>query len=163
MSPAITAANWWPTSPTLPASPGERPQGVPPQHRWLAAGAAAAIAAAPLTACGSSATPASPATSAPATSAPPTSAPATAFNAADIAFTTGTLRLESQSAALAALVAGHTTDAQLRQFAGHLREHDSQTQHMRDLMGEWHQPAPSPYAPGATPADRDGSGHDGHP
>jgi len=119
-----------------------------PQHSWLAAGAAAVIATALLAACGSAATPAGTATSAP--PAGPASTSAAAFNAADVAFTTGMLRLEGQATAMAALVAGHTTNAQLRQFAGHLREHDSDTRHMRDLMDGWHQPAPSPHAPGAT-------------
>ncbi|HUY51164.1 MAG TPA: hypothetical protein VMV92_36585 [Streptosporangiaceae bacterium] len=116
-----------------------------PQHRWLAADAAAVIATAPLAACGSSATPAGPATSAPPASA--ASTPAAAFNTADVAFTTGMLRLETQSTAMAALVAGHATSTWLRQFAGHLREHGSDAQHMRDPMGGWHQPAPSPYTP----------------
>jgi uncharacterized protein (DUF305 family) len=123
-----------------------------PQRRWLAAGGAAVIAAA-LAACGSSATPAS--TSGPA--APPASTPAAAFNATDVAFTTGMLRLQGQSTAMGALVAGHTTSAQLRQFAAHLRE-NSGTQHLREMMREWHQPVPAPYTPGATRPGRMGPG-----
>ncbi|HUZ36473.1 MAG TPA: DUF305 domain-containing protein [Streptosporangiaceae bacterium] len=122
------------------------------QQRWLAAGGAAVIAAA-LAACGSSATPAGTTTS-----AAPASTPAAAFNAADVAFTTGMLRLENQAQAMAALVPGHTTTTQLRQFAAHLREHDSSTQHMREMMGEWHQPTPAPDTPGTTPVAGMGPG-----
>jgi uncharacterized protein (DUF305 family) len=110
-------------------------------------------------ACGSNATPAGPATA-----TPSASTPSAAFNSADVAFTTGMLRLEGQAQAMAALVAGHTTTSQLRQFAAHLRDHDSGTQHMREMMGQWHQAVPAPYTPGATPMPGMGSammgGHD---
>jgi uncharacterized protein (DUF305 family) len=60
------------------------------------------------------------------------------------------LRLQGQATAMGALVAGHTTSTQLRQFAAHLREDDSGAQRMREMMGEWHRPVPAPYTPGAT-------------
>jgi uncharacterized protein (DUF305 family) len=119
-----------------------------PQHLRLAAVGAAVIAAAAMTACGSSAAPAGTTTSSPPASTSPASTPAASFSTADVAFATGMLRLEGQSRAMAALVAGHTTNAALRQFAGHLRGHDTGTRHMRDLMGEWRQPAPGATASG---------------
>jgi uncharacterized protein (DUF305 family) len=114
-------------------------------RRW-AAGVGAAVIAAALAACGSSTGPAGTATSRP----PAASAAPAAFNAADVAFTTGMLRLNDQAQAMADLVAGHTTSTQLRQFAAGLRGHDSTTEHMRQMMGQWHQPTPTPYTPGAT-------------
>jgi uncharacterized protein (DUF305 family) len=119
------------------------------QQLRLAAGGAAVIAAVAMAACGSSTSPAGTTTPSRPASAPAARTPAAAVNSADVAFTAGMLRLEGQSTAMAALVAGHTATAQLRQFAARLRQHDSDTRHMRDLMGDWHQPAPAPYAPGA--------------
>ena len=127
--------------------------------RRLTAGlGAAAVVAVALAACGSSATPADTSTSAPPGSAPAASSPAVAFNAADVAFTTGMLGLEDQATAMAALVAGHTTSTQLRQFAAQMLAHDSGIRHMREMMGEWHQPTHAPYTPGATPVAGMGPG-----
>jgi len=77
----------------------------------LAAGGAAALAAAALAACGSASTqsPATPATSAAASP----SAEAT-YNAADVAFTTGMIRLEYQTHAFGGLAAAHTSSTPLR-------------------------------------------------
>jgi len=119
-------------------------------YRYVAVGGAAVLAAAVLAACGSGGTPASPAGS----PAPQPAASATVaggFNAADVAFTQGMVRLENQSAAMAALVAGHTTTPQLRQFAARLSDHLGDMRDMQDWMRGWHQPVPSPYSPGATP------------
>jgi uncharacterized protein (DUF305 family) len=105
--------------------------------------AGTAVIAAALAACGSSAGPASTVTY-----MPPAAGPAAAaFNTADVAFTTGMLRLGDQAEAMAGLVAGHTTSTQLRQFAAGLRGHDSAVEHMRQMMGQWHQPVPAPYPP----------------
>jgi uncharacterized protein (DUF305 family) len=114
-------------------------------RRW-AAGLGAAVIAAALAACGSGAGPAHTATSAP----PAASAAPAGFDAADVAFTTGMLGLDDQAQAMAGLVAGHTTSIQLRQFAAGLRGPDSASEHMRQMMGHWHQPVPAPYTPGAT-------------
>ena len=122
--------------------------------RQWAAGLGAAVIAAALAACGSSASPAHTAPSTP----PAASAAPAAFNAADVAFTTGMLRLDGQAEAMAGLVAGHTTSTQLRRFAADLRGHDSAIGHMRQMMGQWHQPVPAPYSPGATPVPGMGPG-----
>lgn len=122
-------------------------------RRW-AAGLGTAVIAAALAACGSSSGPAHTATSMP----PAASAAPSAFNAADVAFTTGMLRLDDQAQAMAGLVAGRTTSTQLRQFAAGLRGHDSAVEHMRQMMGQWHQPVPAPYTPGATPVPGMGPG-----
>jgi uncharacterized protein (DUF305 family) len=115
-------------------------------RRW-AAGLGTAVIAAALAACGSSAGPAHTAPSMP----PAASATPAAFNAADVAFTTGMLRLDDQAEAMAGLVAGHTTSTQLRQFAAGLRGQNSAIEHLRQMMGQWHQRVPAPSTPGATP------------
>lgn len=122
-------------------------------RRW-AAGLGTAVIAAVLAACGSSAGPAHTATSMP----PAASTTPAAFNAADVTFTTGMLRLDDQAEAMVALVPGHTTSTQLRQLAARLRGHDSAIEHMRQMMGQWHQPLPAPYTPGATPVPGMGPG-----
>lgn len=122
--------------------------------RGWAAGLGTAMIAAALAACGSSTGPASTITYRP----PVASPAAAAFNAADVAFTTGMLRLDDQAEAMAGLVAGHTTSTQLRRFAVGLRGHDSAIEHMRQMMGRWHQPVPAPYTPGATPVAGMGPG-----
>jgi hypothetical protein len=111
-------------------------------RRW-AAGLGAAVIAAALAACGSSAGPAGTASSTP----PAASAAPAGFDGADVAFTTGMLGLDDQAQALAGLVAGHTTSIQLRRFAAGLRGHDSAIEHMRQMMGHWHQPVPAPTLP----------------
>ena len=105
-----------------------------------------------LAACSSGGTPAGPAPSTPqvTASAPVKTTPAAAFNATDVAFTQGMLRLDSQSAAMAAMVAGHTTTPQLQQLASHLRDHGTDTARMREWLGDWHQNTPAPYTPGAS-------------
>ena len=123
-------------------------------HYQLAAGAAA-LAAVALAACGSAATPAAPASSAPKAAA---TAPA-AFNATDVAFTTGMLELQGQAVAVAGLVAGHTATPQLQQFAASVRAQEGDARRMRGLMGGWRRPAPAPYSPGAgLPAGMTGLG-----
>jgi uncharacterized protein (DUF305 family) len=125
----------------------------------LAAAGAALTAALALAACGSS--PAPSGTSGSATPPPAATTPAatpTRVNAADVAFTTGMLALENQAAALAALVPGHTTTAQVRQFAAGLDEHAAEFQQMRGMMGQWGHAAPAPYTPGATPPAGTGPG-----
>jgi uncharacterized protein (DUF305 family) len=122
-------------------------------RRW-AAGLGTAVIATALAACGSSVGPAHPATSTP----PAASATPVALNAADVAFTTGMLRLDDQAQAMVGLVAGHTTSSQLRQFAAGMRGHDSAIGHMRQMMGQWHQPVPAPSTPGATPVAGMGPG-----
>ena len=129
-----------------------------PQHHWLAAIGTAVITTMALAACGSSATPAGTTTSTPSPSTPASSTPTAAVNTADVAFTTGMLGLEDQATAMAALVAGHTTSTQLRQFAAQMLAHDSGIRHMREMMGEWHQPTHAPYTPGATPVAGMGPG-----
>ncbi|HUY51891.1 MAG TPA: DUF305 domain-containing protein [Streptosporangiaceae bacterium] len=125
----------------------------------LAAAGAALAAAVALVACGSSSAP--PGTSGSTTPQPTATTPAaapTTVTAADVAFTTGMLRLENQAAALAALVPAHTTTAQLRQFAVGLDEHAAEFQQMRGMMGQWGRAAPAPYTPGATPPAGTGPG-----
>ena len=123
-------------------------------HYQLAAGAAA-LAAVALAACGSAATPAAPASSAPKAAA---TAPA-AFNATDVAFTTGMLELQGQAVAMAGLVAGHTATPQLQQFAASVRAQEGDARRMRGLMGGWRRPAPASYSPGAgRPAGMTGPG-----
>lgn len=109
-----------------------------------------------LAACSSGSSPAGPAPSAPQVTA---SAPATttAFNAADVFFTQGMLRLDSQSAAMAAVAAGRATTPQLQQLARHLRDHGADTR-MREWLGVWHQNTPAPYTPGASPPAATGPG-----
>ena len=103
--------------------------------------------------------PADPPLARPALPPPPAaSAAPAAFNATDVAFTTGMLRLDDQAEAMAGLVAGHTTSTQLRQFAADLRGHDSAIEHMRQVMGRWHQPVPAPSTPNATPVPGMGPG-----
>jgi len=119
-------------------------------YRAAAAGAAL-IAAVALAACGTGASPGTPASSTPGTPAPAAATPA-AFNTADITFTTSTLGLEEQAAALAGTVTGHTATPELQQFAAGLRAQAGDAQHLRDMMGEWPQPVPAPDSPGASPA-----------
>jgi uncharacterized protein (DUF305 family) len=127
----------------------------------LAAGGAAVLAAAALAACsststGSSATPTAPA------AAPPSAA--AAYNATDVAFTGGIIRLEGQARALSGLVAAHTGSTQLRSYASQLGDDITDSQHMSGMMQRWHQALPSPYQPGAgmVPGTGPGmmSGHD---
>jgi len=111
---------------------------------YHAAAGAALIAAAALTACGTGASPGT---------------PAAAFNTADVTFTTSTLGLEEQAAALGGTVTGHTATPQLQQFAAGMRAQAGDAQRLRGLMGDWHQPMPAPYSPGASlPAAMTGAG-----
>jgi len=125
------------------------------QHLRLAAGAA--VTAAALAACGSGAASSGtggvsgPAGSSPAGSSPAGTAPAASFNAADVAFATGMLRLRSQAQAMAGLVAGRTANGQLRRFAATVRSREGDAQRMRGLMRQWDEPAPAPYVPGTAP------------
>ena len=128
------------------------------RYYQAAAAGAALIAAVALAACGTGASPGTPASSAPAASAP-AAATTAAFNTADITFTTSTLGLEEQAAALAGTVTGHTATPELRRFAAGMRAQAGDTQHLRDLMGDWRQPVPAPYSPGASlPAAMMGTG-----
>lgn len=127
-------------------------------HYQLAAGAAA-LAAVALAACGSAATPAAPASSAPKAAVSAAATAPAAFNATDVAFTTGMLELQGQAVAMAGLVAGHTATPQLQQFAASVRAHEGDARRMRGLMGGWRRPAPAPYSPGAgLPAGMTGLG-----
>jgi uncharacterized protein (DUF305 family) len=110
----------------------------------LAAGGAAVLAAAALTACASTGT-GSPAT--PTTAAAPSAA--AAYNAADVAFTGGIIRLEGQARALSGLVAAHTSSTQLHRYATQFGADCTDSQHMSGMMTRWHQAIPSPYQPGA--------------
>ena len=128
------------------------------RYYQAAAAGAALVAAVTLAACGTGASPGTPASSTPAASAPAAATPA-AFNTADITFTTGTLGLEEQAAALAGTVTGHTATPELQQFAAGMRAQAGDAQHLRDLMGDWRQPMPAPYSPGASlPAGMMGTG-----
>ncbi len=128
------------------------------RHRYAAAAGAAVIAAVTLAACGTGASPGTPAPSTPNAAAPAAATPA-AFTTADITFTTSMLALEGQAAALAGTVTGHTATPQLQQFAAHMRAQAADAQRLRQLMGDWHQPMPAPYAPGASqPAAMMGTG-----
>lgn len=113
-----------------------------------AAGVAALITATLLAACGSGAS-----TAGGAASKAPGSRPATGtatFNATDVAFAGGVLRMEGQARALAALVPGHTRAVTLRRYAVHAAGDHGDDRQMRELMGDWHRSAPAPYTPGAT-------------
>jgi uncharacterized protein (DUF305 family) len=123
----------------------------------LAAGGAAVLAAAALAACGSTSTgsPAAPATPA---AAPPSAA--AAYNAADVAFTGGIIRLEGQARALSGLVAAHTGSTQLLRYATQLGDDTTDSQHMSGMMQRWHQALPSPYQPGTGMGPGMMSGHD---
>jgi hypothetical protein len=69
------------------------------------------------------------------------------------------LGLEGQATALAATVTGHTAAPELQQFAACVRAQAGDAQRMRELMGDWHQPVPAPYSPGASlPAGMMGTG-----
>src|SRR5690348_16325713 len=122
----------------------------------LAAGGAAVLAAAALAACGSASTgpPATPATPA---AASPSAAP---YNAADVAFTSGIIRLEGQARALGGLAAAHTSSTQLRSYASQLGDDTADSQHMSGMMQRWHQALPSPYQPGTAMGPGMMSGHD---
>jgi uncharacterized protein (DUF305 family) len=111
----------------------------------LAVGGAAIVAAAALTACGSTST-RSPATPTAPAAAPPSAA---AYNATDVAFTSGIIRLEGQARALSGLVEGHSSSTQLHRYADQLGADTTDSQHMSDMMTRWHQAIPSPYQPGA--------------
>jgi len=84
-----------------------------------------------------------PATSA---TAPPSAA---AYNATDVAFTSGMIRLEGQARALSGLVTAHTGSTQLRGYATQFGDDTTDSQYMSGLMQQWHQILPSPYQPGA--------------
>ena len=128
------------------------------RYYQAAAAGAALIAAVTLAACGKGASPGTPASSTPAASASAAATPA-AFNTADITFTTSMLGLEEQAAALGGTVNGHTARPELQQFAAGMRAHAGDAQHLRDLMGDWRQPMPAPYSPGASlPAAMMGTG-----
>ena len=123
-----------------------------------AAAGAALIAALALAACGTSASPGAPASSTPGAAASAAATP-TAFSTADTTFTTRMLGLEGQAAALAATVTGHTAAPELQQFAARMRAQAGDAKRMRELMGDWHQPMPAPYSPGASlPAGMMGTG-----
>lgn len=126
-------------------------------HQAATAGAAL-IAALTIAACGTGASTGTPATSTSnATSSP--AATLAAFNTADVTFTTSTLGLEEQAAALAATVTAHAATPELQQFAARVHAQAGDAQDMRDLMGDWHQPMPAPYSPGASlPAGMMGAG-----
>jgi uncharacterized protein (DUF305 family) len=128
------------------------------RYRQAATAGAALVAAITIAACGTSASPARPATSTAPVPAPAASSPA-AYNTADITFTTSALGLEEQAAALAATVTAHTATPELRQFAARMHAQAGDAQDMRELMGDWHQPMPAPYSPGASlPAGMMGAG-----
>lgn len=114
----------------------------------LVAAAPVLLAAAMVAGCGSSGAP----TGAPGSSVPQAQATPAAHNATDVAFTRGMLALETQSNALAALVPGHTTTPQLRQYTTRMRGYYGRAGQMREWMRGWHQSAPPPYTPGAWPA-----------
>ena len=127
------------------------------RYYQAAAAGAALMAAVALAACGTGASPGTPASSAPGASAP--AATTAAFNTADITFTTSTLGLEEQAAALAGTVTGHTATPELQQFAAGIQAQAGDAQHLRDLMGDWRQPMPAPYSPrGSLPAGMMGAG-----
>jgi len=123
----------------------------------LAAGGAAVLAAAALAACGSTST-GSPAT--PATPAAASPSAAAAYNAADVAFTGGIIRLEGQARALSGLAATQTSSTQLRSYASQLGDDTTDSQHMSGMMQQWHQALPSPYQPGMGIGPGMMSGHD---
>src|ERR1035437_6919255 len=145
------------------------------RYYQAAAAGAALIAAVTLAACGTAASPGTPASSTPGTPAP-AAATTAAFNTADITFTTSTLGLEEQAAALAGTVTGHTATPELQQFAAGMQAQAGDAQRLRDLMGDWRRPQPAgpragPHHAGATPirtrsaatmaARRAADGHDG--
>ena len=67
--------------------------------------------------------------------------------------------LEGQATALAATVTRHTAAPELQQFAARMRAQAGDAKRMRELMGEWHQPVPASYSPGASlPAGMMGTG-----
>jgi hypothetical protein len=105
------------------------------------AAAAAVLAAAALTACGSTSA-GSPATPTAPAAAPPSAA--ATCNAADVAFTSGIIRLEGQARALSGLVAAHISSAQLRRYATQLGADITDSQHAGDMMQRWHQAIASP-------------------
>jgi uncharacterized protein (DUF305 family) len=123
----------------------------------LTAGGAAVLAAAALAACGSTST-GSPAT--PATPAAASPSAAAAYNAADVAFTGGIIRLEGQARALGGLAAAHTSSTQLRSYASQLGDDTADSQHMSGMMQQWHQALPSSYQPGMGIGPGMMSGHD---
>src|ERR1035441_8060785 len=127
------------------------------RYYQAAAAGAALIAAVTLAACGTAASPGTPASSTPGTPAP-AAATTAAFNTADITFTTSTLGLEEQAAALAGTVTGHTATPELQQFAAGMQAQAGDAQRLRDLMGDWRQPVPPPYSPGSLPAGMMGTG-----
>jgi len=123
----------------------------------LAVGGAEVLAAAALTACGSTSA-GSPATPTTVAAAPPSGA--ATYNAADVAFTGGIIRLEGQARALSGLVAAHSNSTQLRRYATQLGADITDSQHMGDMMQRWHQAIPSPYQSGAGMGPGMMSGHD---
>jgi uncharacterized protein (DUF305 family) len=118
------------------------------------------LAAAALAACGSTST-GPPAT--PTTPAAASASAAAAHNAADVAFTTGIIRLEGQARALSGLAVTHTSSTQLRSYASQLGHDTTDSQHMSGMMQRWHHALP-PYQPGTgmIPGTGPGmmSGHD---
>jgi uncharacterized protein (DUF305 family) len=112
----------------------------------LAAGGAAVLAAAALTACGSASTRSLAPPTTPAAASPSAVA---AYNTADVAFTSGIIRLEGQARALGGLATAHTSSTQLRSYASQLGDDTTHSQHMSGMMQRWHQVLPSPYQPGA--------------
>jgi uncharacterized protein (DUF305 family) len=122
----------------------------------LAVGTAAVLAAT-LAACGSAST-GSPATPATPTAAPP--ATAAAYNATDVAFTSGVMELEGQARALGGLVAAHTSNTQLRGYATRFGDETTDSQHMSGMLQRWHHALPSPSQPGATMGPGMMGGHD---
>lgn len=120
-------------------------------HARSAAAAVAIIAAAAVSACGSGTSPAGGGAPSPPAGRTAASTPGRAFNAADVAFAAGMLRLDGQARAMAALVAGHTAMMPIRQYAARLLGHDADGRRMRDLMTQWHHQPPAPYSGGAAP------------
>lgn len=123
----------------------------------LAGLGAAVLAAAALAACGSAST-RSPAT--PTTSAAASPSAAAAYNTADVAFTSGIIRLEGHARALSGLVAAHTSSTQLRRYASQLGDDTTDSQHMSGMMQQWDQALPSPCQPGTGMGPGMMSGHD---
>lgn len=124
----------------------------------LAAGGTAVLAAAAVSACGSStstgslATPTTPAVASPTATA--------AYNAADVAFASGMVRLEAQARALSGLAAAHSSSAQLHSYASRFGGDDADSRHMSGMMRRWHQSLPSRFQTGTGMGPGMMSGHD---
>lgn len=108
---------------------------------------AVAVGVATLAGCGSPASPGGSSVSPrPGSGSPASTVRAADHNGTDVAFTRTMVQVESQSAVMASLAAGHATRPQVRHFAVRVRDQARRDdRQLRGWLRSWHQAAPRPW------------------